>query len=166
MGNTGLGYAGYGYATHANHAGCGLGAYGLNAGYYGVHGVAAGIKSAPCVNSMGFPFPVPDASVVMLTPRLRPKPKLPPTTMEVTTVVMPDTPITDTDTVWAVTTVMDSIPPESPPTPVAVPAAPSDLSKVLASKWSLPSSRNLRAMLRYMLYTFRMHQIMSQNKNK
>merc|ERR1712086_317289 len=53
----GLGYAGYGYATHASHAGYGLGAYGLNAGYYGVHGVAAGIKSAPCVNSLNVPVP-------------------------------------------------------------------------------------------------------------
>merc|ERR1712153_283429 len=56
-GYAGLGYTGYGYATHANHAGYGLGAYGLNAGYYGVHGVAAGIKSAPCVNSLNVPVP-------------------------------------------------------------------------------------------------------------
>merc|ERR1712008_312367 len=81
------------------------------------------------------------------------------------------TPLTDTDitdTVWdimAVITVWDSIPVLAP-TPVEPPHSSQDLPKVLASKRSLPSSRNLRAMLRYMLYTFRMHQIMSQNKNK
>ena len=51
------GYAGLGYAGHLGYAGYGLGAYGLNAGYYGVHGVAAGIKSAPCVNSLNVPVP-------------------------------------------------------------------------------------------------------------
>merc|ERR1719220_3019155 len=55
-------------------------------------------------------LPVPDVNVVMLTPRLRLKPRLLPTTMEVTTAVMPDTLTTDTDTVWAVITDMDSIP--------------------------------------------------------
>merc|ERR1712051_1077762 len=73
-------------------------------------------------------------NVVMLTPRLRPKPRLLPTTMEVTTAVDTDTPTTDTDTVWAVTTVMDSPTPVSPPTPVPLPHLLPDLPKVLASK--------------------------------
>merc|ERR1712204_56282 len=116
-----------------------------------------------------FPFPVPDTSVVMPTPRLRLKPRLPPTTMVDTTATA--TPLTDTDitdTVWDITvviTVWDSIP-VLVPTPAEPPHSSQDLPKVLASKRSLPSSRNLRAMLRYMLYTFRMHQIMAQNKNK
>merc|ERR1712203_1334022 len=67
-------------------------------------------KVLPVSMPLTFPFPVPDANVVMLTPRLRLKPRLLPTTMEVTTAVMPDTLTTDTDTVWAVITDMDSIP--------------------------------------------------------
>merc|ERR1719464_475222 len=63
-------------------------------------------KVLPVSTPLTFPFPVPDANVVMLTPRLRLKPRLLPTT----TVVMPNTLTTDTDTVWAVITVMDSIP--------------------------------------------------------
>merc|ERR1712166_498158 len=53
------GYAGLGHSGYAGlgYAGYGLGAYGLNAGYSGVHGVAAGIKSAPCVNSLNVPVP-------------------------------------------------------------------------------------------------------------
>merc|ERR1719418_444972 len=123
-------------------------------------------KVFPVSTPLTYPFPVPDVNVVMLTPRLRLKPRLLLTTMEVTTAVDTDTPTTDTDTVWAVTTDMDSTIPVSLPTPVPPPHLLPDLPKVLASKRSLPSSRNLRAMLRYMLYTFRMHQIMSQNKNK
>ena len=101
------------------------------------------------------------------THKLRLKPRLLPTTMEVTTAVDMDTLTTDTDMVWAVTTDMDSIP-VWPLTPVPPPHLLPDLPKVLASKFGVChlSSRNLRAMLRYMLYTFRMHQIMSQNKNK
>merc|ERR1739840_90692 len=108
-------------------------------------------KVLPVLTPSTFLFPVPDVNVVMLTPRLRLKPRLLLTTMEVTTAVDMDTPTTDTDTVWAVTTDMDSTIPVSLPTPVLPPHLLPDLPKVLASKWSLPSSRNLRAMLRYML---------------
>merc|ERR1719418_540574 len=111
-------------------------------------------KVLPVLTPSTYPFPVPDVNVVMLTPRLRLKPRLLLTTMEVTTAVDMDTPTTDTDTVWAVTTDMDSTIPVSLPTPVLPPHLLPDLPKVLASKWSLPSSRNLRAMLRYMLLYF------------
>merc|ERR1712060_568729 len=72
-------------------------------------------KVLPVRTPLTYPFPVPDVNVVMLTPRLRLKPRLLPTTMEVTTAVDTDTPTTDTDTVWAVTTDMDSPTPVSPP---------------------------------------------------
>merc|ERR1719464_1186127 len=85
-------------------------------------------KVLPVSTPLTYPFPVPDANVVMLTPKLR----LLPTTMEVTTAVMPDTLTTDTDTVWAVITVMDST--VWPPTPVPPPHLLPDLPKVLASK--------------------------------
>ena len=90
------------------------------------------------------------------THKLRLKPRLLLTIMEVTTAVDTDTPTTDTDTVWAVTTDMESIP-VWPPTPVPPPHLLPDLPKVLASKCGVchHPRRNLRAMLRYMLYTFR-----------
>merc|ERR1719418_479977 len=93
-------------------------------------------KVLPVSMPLTYPFPVPDANVVMLTPRLRLKPRLLPTTMEVTTAVMPDTLTTDTDTVWAVITVMDSIP-VWPPTPVPPPHLLPDLPRVLASKFGV-----------------------------
>merc|ERR1719418_479219 len=93
-------------------------------------------KVFPVSTPLTYPFPVPDVNVVMLTPRLRLKPRLLLTTMEVTTAVDMDTPTTDTDTVWAVTTVMDSTIPVSPPTPVPLPHLLPDLPKVLASKRS------------------------------
>merc|ERR1739842_228140 len=71
--------------------------------------------------------------------RLRLKPRLLLTTMEVTTAVDTDTPTTDTDTVWAVTTVMDSTIPVLPPIPEPPPHLLLDLPKVLASKRSYPA---------------------------
>merc|ERR1712060_228236 len=94
-------------------------------------------KVLPVRTPLTYPFPVPDVNVVMLTPRLRLKPRLLPTTMEVTTAVDTDTPTTDTDTVWAVTTDMDSPTPVSPPTPVPLPHLLPDLPKVLASKFGV-----------------------------
>merc|ERR1719418_358743 len=93
-------------------------------------------KVLPVLTPSTFPFPVPDVNVVMLTPRLRLKPRLLLTTMEVTTAVDTDTPTTDTDTVWAVITVMDSIP-VWPPTPVPPPHLLPDLPRVLASKFGV-----------------------------
>merc|ERR1740129_360334 len=95
-------------------------------------------KVLPVSTPSTFPFPVPDVNVVMLTPRRRLKPRLLLTTMEVTTAVDTDTPTTDTDTVWAVTTDMDSTIPVLPPTPVPPHLLP-DLPKVLASKRSYPA---------------------------
>merc|ERR1719418_141260 len=94
-------------------------------------------KVFPVSTPLTYPFPVPDVNVVMLTPRLRLKPRLLLTTMEVTTAVDTDTPTTDTDTVWAVTTVMDSTIPVLLPTPVPPPHLLPDLPKVLASKMEL-----------------------------
>merc|ERR1719418_205756 len=91
-------------------------------------------KVFPVSTPLTYPFPVPDVNVVMLTPRLRLKPRLLLTTMEVTTAVDMDTPTTDTDTVWAVTTDMDSTIPVSLPTPIPPPHLLPDLPKVLASK--------------------------------
>merc|ERR1712109_352141 len=89
----GLGHYGYGY---------GLGAYGLGyAGYYGYpgwgyHGHAA-LKSAPCVNSLN--QPVPCAARKRRDAMPKPKP--------IPLICMPDTMVTDTDTVIPMLTVTD-----------------------------------------------------------
>merc|ERR1719205_124844 len=67
-------------------------------------------KVLPVSMPLMFPFPVPpDVNVVMLTPRPRLKPRLPPFTMAVMATAIPLTDTDITDTVWD-TTAMDSIP--------------------------------------------------------